>query len=63
MKLIETYIIIKRKRFNNGLVDKTRYAVGAKSEKEAINILRAKIELGEFKYEFNSDGTHKYRII
>lgn len=47
IKSIETYIIIKSVRSYSGLIDKTRYAVGAKSEKEAIKILRDKIGLGK----------------
>lgn len=64
MKKIETYIILKRRRSNIGIVYTTRYAVGAKSEKEAIKLLRDKIGLGKIAvYYKEEEPIMKYKEI
>lgn len=43
MRPVETFIILKEKRMHSGYIDRTRYAVGAKDEKQALELLRDKI--------------------
>lgn len=64
MKTIETYIVIKRDRCKGGFVLKTRYSVGAKSEKEALKIAREKIGLGKISvYYKSSEQYRKYKEV